>query len=166
MEQEVEVEVVIPASTSAEVTETEPLVREYRETASASFAFLSDAPYEPLPDPPEGSEVPSQAVQYVLLLEEEDDEDGDGGDDDTNPYREALDRFSGFDLHPDEALMLYSALYVAWLDSLTISLEAREVMEERAGGVVSETEYSMEDIPGEAVDTQELFRELVGEELR
>ena len=168
VEQEVEVEVVIPAYTSAEVTETEPLVREYRETASASFAFLSDAPYEPLPDPPEGSEVPSQAAQYVLLLEEEDDEDGDGdgGDDDTNPYREALDRFSGFDLHPDEALMLYSALYVAWLDSLTISLEAREVMEERAGGVVSETEYSMEDIPGEAVDTQELFKELVGEELR
>ena len=166
VEQEVEVEVVIPAYTSAEVTETEPLVREYRETASASFAFLSDAPYEPLPDPPEGSEVPSQAAQYVLLLEEEDDEDGDGGDDDANPYREALDRFSGFDLHPDEALMLYSALYVAWLDSLTISLEAREVMEERAGGVVSETEYSMEDIPGEAVDTQELFRELVGEELR
>ena len=166
VEQEVEVEVVIPAYTSAEVTETEPLVREYRETASASFAFLSDAPYEPLPDPPEGSEVPSEAAQYVLLLEEEDDEDDDGGDDDTNPYREALDRFSGFDLHPDEALMLYSALYVAWLDSLTISLEAREVMEERAGGVVSETEYSMEDIPGEAVDTQELFRELVGEELR
>ena len=165
VEQEVEVEVVIPAYTSAEVTETEPLVREYRETASASFAFLSDAPYEPLPDPPEGSEVPSQVAQYVLLLEEEDDEDDDGGGD-TNPYREALDRFSGFDLHPDEALTLYSALYVAWLDSLTISLEAREVMEERAGGVVSETEYSMEDIPGEAIDTQELFRELVGEELR
>ena len=165
VEREVEVEVVIPAYTSAEVTETEPLVREYRETASASFAFLSDAPYEPLPDPPEGSEVPSEAAQYVLLLEEEDDEDDDGGED-TNPYREALDRFSGFDLHPDEALMLYSALYVAWLDSLTISLEAREVMEERAGGVVSETEYSMEDIPGEAIDTQELFRELVGEELR
>ena len=164
VEREVEVEVVIPAYTSAEVTETQPLVREYRETASASFAFLSDAPYESLPDPPEGSEVPSEAAQYVLLLEE-DDEDDDGGED-TNPYREALDRFSGFDLHPDEALMLYSALYVAWLDSLTISLEAREVMEERAGGVVSETEYSMEDIPGEAVDTQELFRELVGEELR
>ena len=165
VEQEVEVEVVIPAYTSAEVTETEPLVREYRETASASFAFLSDAPYEPLPDPPEGSEVPSQVAQYVLLLEEEDDEDDDGAGD-TNPYREALDRFSGFDLHPDEALMLYSALYVAWLDSLTISLEAREVMEERAGGVVSETEYSMEDIPGEAIDGQDLFRELVGEELR
>ena len=162
VEREVEVEVVIPAYTSAEVTETEPLVREYRESAYGKFAFLSDAPYEPLPDPPEGSEVPSEAAQYVLLLEEEDD---DGGED-TNPYREALDRFSGFDLHPDEALTLYSALYVAWLDSLTISLEAREVMEERAGGVVSETEYSMEDIPGEAVDTQELFRELVGEELR
>ena len=165
VEQEVEVEVVIPAYTSAEVTETEPLVREYRETASASFAFLSDAPYEPLPDPPEGSEVLSQVAQYVLLLEEEDDEDDDGAGD-TNPYREALDRFSGFDLHPDEALMLYSALYVAWLDSLTISLEAREVMEERAGGVVSDRSYEMEDIPGEAVDTQELFRELVGEELR
>ena len=165
VEQEVEVEVVIPAYTSAEVTETEPLVREYRETASASFAFLSDAPYEPLPDPPEGSEVPSQVAQYVLLLEEEDDEDDDGGGD-TNPYREVLDRFSGFDLHPDEALTLYSALYVAWLDSLTISLEAREVMEERAGGVVSDRSYSMEDIPGEAIDTQELFRELVGEELR
>ena len=165
VEREVEVEVVIPAYTSAEVTETEPLVRRYRETASASFAFLSDAPYEPLPDPPEGSEVPSQAAQYVLLLEEEDDEDDDGGED-TNPYREALDRFSGFDLHPDEALTLYSALYVAWLDSLTISLEAREVMEERAGGVVSDRSYSMEDIPGEAIDTQELFRELVGEELR
>ena len=165
VEQEVEVEVVIPAYTSAEVTETEPLVREYRETASASFAFLSDAPYEPLPDPPEGSEVPSQVAQYVLLLEEENDEDGDGGDD-TNPYREVLDRFSGFDLHPDEALMLYSALYVAWLDSLTISLEAREVMEDRAGGVVSDRSYEMEDIPGEAVDTQELFKELVGEELR
>ncbi len=156
---------VIPAYTSAEVTETQPLVREYRESAYGKFAFLSDAPYEPLPDPPEGSEVPSQAAQYVLLLEEEDDED-DGGGRDANPYREVLDRFSGFDLHPDEALTLYSALYVAWLDSLTISLEAREVMEERAGGVVSETEYSMEDIPGEAVDTQELFRELVGEELR
>ena len=165
VEQEVEVEVVIPAYTSAEVTETEPLVREYRETASASFAFLSDAPYEPLPDPPEGSEVPSQVAQYVLLLEEEDDEDDDGAGD-TNPYREALDRFSGFDLHPDEALMLYSALYVAWLDSLTISLEAREVMEERAGGVVSDRSYEMEDIPGEAIDTQELFRDLVGEELR
>ena len=165
VEREVEVEVVIPAYTSAEVTETQPLVREYRESAYGKFAFLSDAPYEPLPDPPEGSEVPSQVAQYVLLLEEEDDED-DGGGRDANPYREVLDRFSGFDLHPDEALMLYSALYVAWLDSLTISLEAREVMEERVGGVVSETEYSMEDIPGEAVDTQELFRELVGEELR
>ena len=57
-------------------------------------------------------------------------------------------------------------LYSARLDSLTISLEAREVMEERAGGVVSDRSYEMEDIPGEAVDTQELFKELVGEELR
>ena len=71
-----------------------------------------------------------------------------------------------FDLHPDEALALYSALYIAWLDSLTIPLDAREVMEEKAGGVVSTKEYSMEEIPGVGISGQEVFRELVGEELR
>ena len=170
VEQEVEVEVVIPAFTSAEVTEQEPLVRYYRESRDTRFAFMSDDPYQPLPDPPEDSETPSEIEQYIRLIEKEDERDDADGEDDTNEFQDALDRMrddrNRFELHPDERLALFSAVYIKWLDSLTIPLDAREVMEDRAGGVVSDRTYEMEDIPGEAIDAQDAFRELVGEELR
>ena len=75
--QEVDVEVVIPAYTSAEVTEQEPLVRHYRDVLSTAFPILSEAPFEALPDPPEDSDIPSEPEQYLQLIEDQDDEDED-----------------------------------------------------------------------------------------
>ena len=161
-------EVVIPAYTSAEVTEQEPLVRHYRDVLSTAFPILSDAPFEALPDPPEDSDIPSEPEQYLQLIEDQDDEDEDE-DDSTNPYKDALDHMEDnnyFDLTPDEAAKLRTELYVAWLDSLSISIEARQLMENKAGAVVSEKSYTAEEIPGEAIPAQEVFRELVGQELR
>ena len=166
--QEVDVEVVIPAYTSAEVTEQEPLVRHYRDVLSTAFPILSDAPFEALPDPPEDSDIPSEPEQYLQLIEDQDDEDEDE-DDSTNPYKDALDHMEDnnyFDLTPDEAAKLRTELYMAWLDSLSISIEARQLMEDEAGAVVSEKSYTAEEIPGEAIPAQEVFRELVGQELR
>ena len=168
--QEVDVEVVIPAYTSAEVTEQEPLVRHYRDVLSTAFPILSDAPFEALPDPPEDSDIPSEPEQYLQLIEDQDDEDEDEDEDDsTNPYKDALDHMEDnnyFDLTPDEAAKLRTELYMAWLDSLSISIEARQLMEDEAGAVVSEKSYTAEEIPGEAIPAQEVFRELVGQELR
>ena len=59
--QEVDVEVIIPAYTSAEVTQREPLVRHYRDVLSTVFPILSDAPFQALPDPPEGFGPPIRA---------------------------------------------------------------------------------------------------------
>ena len=167
--QEVDVEVVIPAYTSAEVTEQEPLVRHYRDVLSTAFPILSDAPFEALPDPPEDSDIPSEPEQYLQLIEDQDDDDDDDDDDSTNPYKDALDHMEDnnyFDLTPDEAAKLRTALYMAWLDSLSISIEARQLMEDEAGAVVLEKSYTAEEIPGEAIPAQEVFRELVGQELR
>ena len=165
---EVDVEVVIPAYTSAEVTEQEPLVCHYRDVLSTSFPILSDAPFEALPDPPEDSGIPSEPEQYLQIIEDQDDDDEDE-DDSTNPYKDALDHMEDnnyFDLTPDEAAKLRTELYMAWLDSLSISIEARQLMEDEAGAVVSEKSYTAEEIPGEAIPAQEVFRELVGQELR
>ena len=137
--QEVDVEVVIPAYTSAEVTEQEPLVRHYRDVLSTAFPILSEAPFEALPDPPEDSDIPSEPEQYLQLIEDQDDEDEDEDEDDsTNPYKDALDHMEDnnyFDLTPDEAAKLRTELYMAWLDSLSISIEARQLMENEAGAV-------------------------------
>jgi hypothetical protein len=39
-------------------------------------------------------------------------------------------------------------------------------MRGKAGGVVSDRSYTQDEIPGQAVKAQDLFRDLVGDELR
>ena len=77
-----------------------------------------------------------------------------------------MEHNSYFDLTEDEAAKLRTELYMAWLDSLTISIEARQLMEDEAGAVVSEKSYTAEEIPGEAIDAQDVFRDVMGQELR
>jgi hypothetical protein len=174
VQQDVTVEVTIPAYTSAEVVERQPLVRQHRERLSGTFGLYADAPYRPLELPPgndgQGRDVPTQVEQYVRLLDEEVNQGGDeGGDSRRNPYRDALDRISRspyFLDRPGEAARLRTLLFLRWLDSLSIPLDARALMEAQAGGVASGRNYRLEELPGQGVPARELFKALTGEELR
>jgi hypothetical protein len=174
--QEVDVQVVIPGYVSAGVVRPEPLVRHYREQLSVTFPVFTDAPYAPVPVPRAGQSGGATAStpvdDYVKLLDQQNVAGGNGfgtdrGRDD--PYREAFEHIGTnlyFLEHPDEAAQLRSAIFLRWIDSLSVPIEAKALMRDQAGGVVSDRSYSHHEIPARAVKAQDLFRDLVGGELR
>lgn len=172
VEQDVDVEVVIPGYTSAEVGKPQPLVRRYSEQLSGSFALLTDAPYEPVPEPRDdraGDDQPSQIEQYIDLIDDQPTEDDGGDDEEKNPFEDAIDGIDDnpyFIDRPDEAARLRSLLFLAWIDTLTVPIEARRAMEDEAGAVASGKRLGTADLSGDGIGGQDLFRSLTGAELR